>query len=145
MYWFLVYEREAKDKVLKRLAMDERTFNKILLRLDRLGLIEFGIQDKVKVPKTRPVRWAIVGRFVKKVFKDWSMGILSEGIEGEKDSALILQYFQLTENSRIELMDEIKTLEEKYAVRTIHELNLKLEDLKKVRFLLSTASGSFLK
>jgi len=143
-FWLIVYERLDQQKAEEFLRLSKSQSRKILLRLDRLALVELDAGDRLRVPRTIPIRWAYQGKFIERIYKYWSMGILSSALEKESGSSIILQHFQLSARSVAELEEDLLKLEEKYASRTILEMNVGTEKLNQVRFLLSTALGGFL-
>lgn len=136
VYWLMVYERKLQDEVMGLLDLKPAEFKKILFKLDKMGLIQLGIGDVVKVPKMRPIKWKFSGTFMEKLLEDWVAGML-------KDSETNLQFFQLTLNSEKEFLNDLRMLEEKYARRTIMELSGDKKKLKQIRYLSGTAEGSF--
>ncbi|WP_408096897.1 helix-turn-helix domain-containing protein [Peredibacter sp. HCB2-198] len=143
VYWLLVYERLSVDAVIQKLALDKDEINKILLRLDRLGLVQFGAENVLRVPKMRPIRWKFEGAFMTELLRDWVTKLFKDNLLNKKGSALMLQFFQLTPQSEDEFRREIAQLEEKYARRTILELNNPSQKLKQIRYISALAEGSF--
>jgi hypothetical protein len=82
---------------------------------------------------------------MQEIFKSWSTGIVSDSLSSREPSDLILQFFQISEESEEELRKDLLALEEKYARRTTIELNGAEKKIKKLRFVASLAEGSFLK
>lgn len=144
IYWLLVYERLSSDEVMKRLGIDAKEMQKSLLKLDRLRLVEVGAQDSLKIPRMRPVRWNFEGAFMTELLRDWVTQITRDNLLSKKDSAMMLQFFQLTPQSEDEFRREIAQLEEKYARRTILELNSSPNNLKQLRYISALAGGSFI-
>ncbi|MFP5386749.1 MAG: helix-turn-helix domain-containing protein [Bacteriovoracia bacterium] len=143
VYWLLVYERFGQKEIMEFLQLPEKNLKKILLKLDHLNLITLEAGDKVKIPKVTPVRWSQDGEFMQMIFKEWSHEVLSECLTGRPKTHLFLQYFQLTKESTEEFKRDINLLEEKYARRTVQEMNVQKGRLKKVRFVLGAAEGPF--
>lgn len=146
VYWLLVYERCSPVEIESLLKLTQAEVRKYLLKLDRFKLIEYSIKEKALVPKAIPVRWNSDGPFMQKIFRDWSKGIIEESLNQTASSNLILQYFQISADSEIELKKDLLALEEKYARRTIRELSsLKRPNVKNLRFVSALVEGSFLK
>lgn len=143
VYWLLVYERLSVDEVIQKLEINKDEINKILLRLDRLQLVQFGAEDSLKIPKMRPIRWKFEGTFMTELLRDWVTKLFKDNLLNKKGSALMLQFFQLTPQSEDEFRREIAQLEEKYARRTILELNNPSQKLKQIRYISALAEGSF--
>jgi hypothetical protein len=143
-YWLMVYERKSQDEAMILLNLKATEFRKILFKLDRMGLIQLGSGDLVKVPKMRPVEWKFSGAFMNELSEEWVSGILKDSKAEKNASRLILQFFQLTTNSQQEFLNEIRMLEEKYARRTIMELSGDKQNLKQIRYLSGCAEGSFI-
>ena len=135
-YWLMVYERKLQEETMKLLNLNSTEFKKIIFKLDKMGLIQLGVGDVVKVPKMRPIKWKFTGTFMEKIFEDWVEGIL-------KGPDTNLQFFQLTQNSEKDFHNDLKMLEEKYARRTIMELSGDKKKLKQIRYLSGFAEGSF--
>ena len=144
IYWFLVYERLNTEEVKERLGIESDQLHKVLLRLDRLGLVKFGPGNNLKVPSMRPIRWKFEGTFMTGILKEWVTEILRENLLSKKDTSMMLQFFQLTPRSEEELRSEIAQLEEKYARRTILELNNPSQKLRQIRYISALAAGSFI-
>lgn len=144
LFWLLVCERRTLKFVAKALSLDPAQLKGLLSRLDRVGLLELLPNDRLKLPKLRPVKWKPNGDFIQNTFRDWSMGILQEALSRQKDSDIIVQYFQLSPSSIEELLRDIRELEDKYSRRTISELRNGPREIQGVRFLISHTRGSFL-
>lgn len=142
VYWLLVYERVHVDEIRARLRITGSQLKSYLLKLDRLGLIEFSSKEEPLLPALRPVRWSPEGLFVKVLFRDWSLGVLKSAL-GNAERDFILQHFQLSEASALELREDIRKLEEKYARRTIFELNDPETITRRTRFLNCVSDGGF--
>lgn len=138
VYWLMVYERKNQIQTQSLLNLKPQDFKRILLKLDGLSLIYLGAGDKVKVPKMRPVKWIFTGAFMEELCREWTAGIIKDS-----QNSLSLQFFQLTPDSEKDFLWDLKMLEEKYARRTILELSGNPEKLKKIRYLTSTAEGSY--
>lgn len=145
VYWLLVYERLSPTDIEKRLRLNTVELRKYFFKLDLLNLIDVNLKEKVLVPKANPIRWNPKGAFMQKIFKNWSGAIVEESLQSKKDSDLILQYFQISEDSEIEFRKDLVALEEKYARRTIQELRSSPQMLKKIRFVAALAQGEFFK
>jgi transcriptional regulator with XRE-family HTH domain len=145
IYWLLVYERMHEDEILQLLKIKPAELKSILFKLDKERLIEIGLKDKIKVPKMKPVRWKFSGSFMEKLLKQWVDEILEESQHKHDDNRMILQFFQLSPPSAEEFKKDLDALEDKYARRTILELNTYNGERRKIRYLVSTASGSYIK
>jgi hypothetical protein len=142
VYWMLVYERTHPDEIKSRLRLTSPQLKSYLLKLDRLGLIDFTEKEQPLLPALRPVRWSPEGMFVKTQFRDWSLGVLKAALQSPERN-FILQHFQLSDASSKELCEDIKKLEEKFARRTIFELNDPETTTHRIRFLNCVADGGF--
>ena len=143
VYWLLVYERRSIAEIREALGMREVEVRRRLLKLDKLELISYGLDDKAKVPKVVPVRWTPEGLFIRQVFKAWMQSIITDGLKSTDQSDIILQYMQLTDQSEAEFRKDLIALEEKYARRTIHEMQLNIPNLNASRFLAVRVKGRF--
>lgn len=140
VYWFLVYERKSPSEIQELLNLKSDEFNRYLLKLDRVHLIEVGKNNQTKLPRMKPVKWKFSGHFMDELFKTWTQGILVD--PSKKD---LLQFFQLSESSLKEFHKDLEELEEKYARRTILELMERVEKLHQIRYMRVVAEGSFIK
>ncbi len=143
VYWLLVYERLSVESIQKLLQLNLGELKKILLKLDRFKLIELGPYDKVVTPEVVPIRWSPKGVFMRKIFTDWSHGVIEKSTSSEKSGDIILQYFQISSESEVELREDLIKLEEKYARRTSREMGMKEIEIKKMRFLCALAEGGY--
>jgi hypothetical protein len=143
VYWLMVYERKSKEKIMIQLNLSEEQMRKILFILDRLNLIQLGSQNKVKIPRMRPIYWKFSGRFMEEIFEEWTKQMLDDSQDLKNSDAITLQFFQLSEKSRANFLREVQELEEKYARITILELNQKQTELSQVRYLRVSVDGSF--
>jgi hypothetical protein len=148
IYWYLIYEKRSKDEVCELCQIQMKELEKNLLSLDRLDLITINEQGQYRLPAYRPIRWKFIGTFMKDLFQAWGGRLFqnaSATLEKSEDSNLVLmQFFQLSEESKLEFLKDVASLEEKYARRTIRDLNFRRGDLVKLRFMLLVAPGSFL-
>ena len=142
VYWMLVYERVHTDEIRRRLNITAPQLKAFLLNLDKLNLIEISKKEEPILPVLSPVRWSPEGAFVKSLFRDWSLGVLKSAL-AKPASDFILQHFQLSEASLVELRDDIRKLEEKFARRTIFELNEPDTVTHRTRFLNCVVDGGF--
>ena len=145
IYWLVVYERLSTTEVMEKLRIEKSVLNKALLRLDKIGLVQLGADDNLRIPKMRPIRWKFEGEFMIELLREWVTEIFQDNLTNKKDSMMMLQFFQLTPQYEEELKRDIALLEEKYARRTILELKNPEQKLKQVRFISAIASGSFVK
>lgn len=143
-FWLLVYERKQVPEVMKQLNLSSQVMKSILLKLDKVGLIQLGVNDEVKVPRLRPVQWEFKGPFLEGLREEWSKGVLKDSLRESKDARHELQFFQLSEDSSDEFFKELRALEDKFARRTILELGADGRKLKQIRYLSLTAVGSFI-
>lgn len=144
VYWLLVYERMDEENIRKVTGLKLNEYKALLYKLDKVNLIQVGKEDKVKVPKMKPVRWNFEGPFMEKLLAQWSSRLHSDAMEKKTFSRLILQFFQLSPESAAEFKKDMEALEEKYARRTILELSTYPGQRKQIRYLCTTAEGSFI-
>lgn len=145
IYWLIVYERLSTTQVMEKLGVEKSVLNKALLRLDKIGLVQLGADDNLRIPKMRPIRWKFEGDFMIELLREWVTDVFADNLANKKDSMMMLQFFQLTPQYEEELRREVALLEEKYARRTILEMKNPEQKLKQVRFISAIASGSFIK
>ena len=143
VYWLLVYERLDEKSIQKQLGLSPLEFKKSLLKLDKNELIQLGLKDSIRLPRMRPVKWKFEGRFMEELFLEWTNKLIEDNSRNE-DTNPLLQYFQLSSASEEEFKKDLEALEEKYARRTIIELNDPSKKLKKIRYFSTHAPGSFI-
>ncbi len=139
VYWLLVYERLDEKSIQKQLSLSSLDYKKSLLKLDKNQLIQLGLKESVRLPRMRPVKWKFEGRFMEELFLEWANQLIADNTNP------LLQYFQLSPSSEEEFKKDLEALEEKYARRTIIELNDPSKKLKQIRYFSTHASGSFIK
>ncbi len=144
VYWYLVYERMNLSEISQVLSLTPHAMKTILLKLDKTRLLKLDVGDKLQVPKMRPVHWEFQGQFMKLLKEEWISGVLKNSSAKHESARFVLQFFQLSERSAKELFHDLKSLEEKFARRTILELGSANRKLQKVRYLSASAPDSFL-
>jgi hypothetical protein len=144
VYWYLVYEKFAPAQIFQACALTEFDYKKILISLDDVQLVKLLANDIVQVPTNRPMRWNFSGPFMEDIFRKWSELVLATSKDSSKVLIHLLQFFQLSKESCIELEADLMDLEKKYARRTITHLNGKFQNLEKIKFLAAATYGSFL-
>lgn len=144
VYWLLVYERKDLEEITKLLKLNSQELKSILFKLDRFLLIQVGKLDKVKIPQMRPISWEFKGPFMEKLKEEWSEDLIKAAHLDKAYSRFILQFFQLSNNSAEEFLRDIQALEEKYARRTIMELNGNKKNLIQIRYQSVAATESFI-
>lgn len=80
---------------------------------------------------------------MEELFLEWTNKLIEDNSRNE-DTNPLLQYFQLSSASEEEFKKDLEALEEKYARRTIIELNDPSKKLKKIRYFSTHAPGSFI-
>ncbi len=145
IFWLLVYQRQTPQDIQRQFALSEKEMQKVLLRLDKLNLIIVGARDVVKLPRMRPIRWEFRGAFMERIQEKWTKELLHDARLEVDSSRSVLQFYQLTEEALIEFNKDVRALEERYARRTIMELNSSKKGLRLVRYLSAVAEGSFIK
>lgn len=138
LFWRLVYERRPFDEAARLAGLKTAAARAVVYRLDRLGLLEARSDDQIVLPRLRPVRWAPKGRFMERLYRDWTMAVVSRCLG---DGSAILQYFQLTPESAEELRRDLRRLEEKFSRKTIEDLSLGTERVRGIRFAAGLAEG----
>ena len=145
VFWLLVYERKNPDEIVTLLNITQKDLKAILYKLDKVLLIEVGKDDKIKIPKMKPIHWKFKGPFMEALMNEWSGDLIHDAQLENTYSRFILQFFQLTQSSAEEFRRDIQMLEEKYARRTILELQLQQETkLIQIRYQSATAPMSFI-
>ena len=145
IFWLLVYLRQTPQQIQLQFELNEKEIQKILLRLDKLNLIIVGARDVVKLPRMRPIRWQFSGPFMEKIQEKWTKDLLREANSEGDSSRSVLQFYQLSEEALEDFHKDVRALEERYARRTIMELNGPKKGLRLVRYLSAVAEGSFIK
>lgn len=145
VFWLLVYQRKTPKEIQLQFELAEKDLQKILLRLDKLNLIIVGAHDVLKLPRMRPIRWQFSGLFMEKIQEEWTKELLQDSLVASDSSRSVLQFYQLSEDALSEFHKDVRALEERYARRTIMELNGPKKELRLVRYLSAVAEGSFIK
>lgn len=143
--WLLIYQRQTPQEIQKKFELTEKEMQKILLRLDKLNLIIVGAKDVLKLPRMRPIRWQFSGAFMEKIQDQWIKDLLQDALLNVDSSRSVLQFYQLTDEALEDFHKDVRALEERYARRTIMDLNGPKKELHLVRYLSAVAEGSFIK
>lgn len=147
VYWRLSFDRVPLEEIKKEIPLPKSTLTSILVKLDKLELIELRPDNTVKVPKLTPVRWKRTKTKIQEIiYLEWSKNIIQNAYdEKESDFDISLIYLQLREKNLKNFRRELHELEEKYAQITIRELKIHPEEIVGYRFVSSFAKGSFFK
>ena len=141
VFWFLTYERQSLEQIRINLNIREDVLKRMIYRFDKLGFVDLLSSDRLRLPTLRTVRWRPQGEFIERIFRDWSMNILNESLKKKED--LILQFFQLSEDSAEGFYKDLRRLEERYARKTIQNLSSGVPSKKRIRFLACAEEGRF--
>lgn len=141
VFWLLVYERRSVEETRRRLELSTQEMRGVLLKLDKVRLVQLRAGDEVRVPGLQPVAWEFKGPFMEELHRDWIRTLLAEAT-ASRDGRQLLQFYQLSPASAEELKKDLLALEEKYARRTILDLG-STEEIVQYRYLCALAFGSF--
>ncbi len=145
VYWLLVYERLPIEQIQNHLKIGKLEAFKLTRKLDDLKLIKLLPNDRVRVPSIRAVNWTGQGKFVTKLYREWSSQLLSDVTQFNKssDQVFILRYLPMSDETYKEFKLALKTLEDEFVRRSIFEMKTKPNDLQHVRWSVSADQKSF--
>lgn len=144
-YWLLVYERLSLDKAQMELKLSKAEAFRLTRRLDMLGLIKLLPNDRVRVPSVKAVRWMGGGKFLHKLYHDWSNNLvnsISKLVELPNE-LFIIRYLPMDEQLFSEFKRALKSVEDEFVRRSIHEMKVRHNELKHVRWLVAADDRSF--
>ncbi len=136
-YWFLVYERRSLEETMSLMNINKNTSEKLLIKLDKLNLLGYLTNGKLKIPSPKPVRWADDSVFVKNIYKRWANAIMQSALSNLKDTNkyFMLRYLQMSQENYNELITLLRKIENQSLNKSTRQMRLKDQKLKHVRWL----------
>ncbi len=143
LYWRLVMDRLTPAQIRQRWSLSEAWMTRHLAQLDRAGLIEFGPEDRVRLPHGELVQWVSGGPLLTWLERSWSRALV-EDLVGGAPGMLRLHELQLREETARELEASLQALVDEFLRRARREQALTPErDRHARRLLVATAQGGF--
>ena len=144
-YWMLVYERRSLQAVQKELRLNKVDAFKIARKLDQLDLIKLLPGDRINIPSVRAVRWVGQGKFLSKLYREWSYKLIDNVAKPVPlpEELFIIRYQQMTKKTYSEFMAAQKALEDEFVRRSIQEMQNQGSDLRHVRWIVAADNKSF--
>ena len=143
LYWRLVMDRLTPREIGRRWGLSDHRMTRSLARLDREGLIEFGPDDRVRLPHGELVQWADGGPLLTWLERSWSSRLV-EDLLGDVPGFLRLHELHLREETARELEAALHALADEFLRRARREQTLTREpDRHARRLLVATARGGF--
>lgn len=136
-YWFLVYERRPLIEIKKIMNYDDHQVEKFLLKLDKLELLSYFPNGKIKIPSPKPVRWVGGTTFIKNLYKKWGSNLIKEVIDKPNSSQqyFMLRYFQVSEETFQELVALLMKIEKETLNSSTRQMRVNAGKLKHLRWL----------
>ena len=75
-YWLLVYERRSLVETSRLLKLDSRKQQSLLLKLDRLALLQVQAGGRFQIPDPLAIRWVGRSPFVLRLYEKWGVSLL---------------------------------------------------------------------
>lgn len=144
-YWLLVYERLSLEKAQVELKLGKAEAFRLTRKLDILELIKLLPNDRIRVPSIKAVRWIGGGKFLHKLYGDWSNNLvnsISKSVE-QPNELFIIRYLPMDEKIFSEFKKALRSLEDEFVRRSIHEMRIRHHELKHVRWLVAADDRSF--
>ena len=136
-YWFLVYERRSLEETMSLMNLNKHASEKLLLKLDKLNLLSYLANGKLKIPSPKPVRWTDDSPFVRNLYKRWSSDLVQSSLSNLKDTNkyFMLRYLQMSQENYHELIALLRKIENQSLNKSTRQMRLKDSKLKHVRWL----------
>ncbi len=136
-FWFLVYERRSTTQIKELMRCDNSAVEKFLLKLDKLRLISYLHNGKIKLPSPKPIRWVGKSAFTKNLYKRWGKSLVYDLIENPKPDGqyFMLRYLQMSDDSFKELVSLLTKIEKETLNKSIRQMRVNKDSLKHVRWL----------
>ncbi|AZZ37025.1 hypothetical protein CIK05_09540 [Bdellovibrio sp. qaytius] len=145
LFWLLVYERSDLSFAKKELSLSTTEAFKLVRKLDLLGLVKLLPGERIIVPSIKAVSWKGSGKFVEKLYREWTSQMMSQIAkpESEEGELFIFRYVQMSSKTYAEFISAQRALEAEFLRRSIREMQLMPSDLKHVRWLVASDNKSF--
>lgn len=145
VYWLFVYERLSIEQVQEHLKISKIEVFKLTRKLDDLRLIKLLPNDRVRVPSIRAVDWTGKGKFVSKLYQEWSNQLLQDitRFHDNSDQIFLIRYLPMTEKTYHEFKLALQTLEKEFVRRSIFEMQTQHNNIHHVRWITGADQKSF--
>jgi len=145
LYWFLVYERRSLDESRKLLNMEPAVATKVLVNLDRLGLLTFLPGGEIRLPQPRPVLWVGKSNFVRKMFHNWALSLTRKVAKPDPKTGeyFTIRYVQMTDATWSDFLGAVKNLDSIFLNRAVREMRLKAAKRSHARWVIAADRGSY--
>ncbi len=144
-YWKLVYERWSVAEIEEKLNLTAKQSFRYLKKLDELGFIVLGPQEKLKIPKVDRIRWASSGPLVQRIYQEWAIQMMKDLARPKlnDDESFIIRYFKFRKRTYEEFLDSLRAVEREFVKRTTREMLVYTEGLETVRWISAADRNSF--
>lgn len=145
LYWLLVYERLSLKSAQFELKLTEAEGFRLVRKLDTLSLVKLMPNNRLHVPSIRAVRWIGGGKFLNKLYDEWSYNILKDVSKTSEQphEIFIIRYLPMTQKTFQEFRMAQKSLEDEFVRRSIYEMQTRHDELNHVRWLVAADNRSF--
>lgn len=145
LYWLIVYERLTLSEAQSKLNLNKAETFRLARKLDILGLIKLLPNERLRVPSIRAVRWVGSGKFIHKIYNDWSINVLRDvtKTEDRQNELFIIRYLPMTQKTFSEFKMALRSMEDEFVRRSIYAMKTRPDELKHVRWLVAADDRSF--
>jgi DNA-binding Xre family transcriptional regulator len=145
LYWFLVYERRSLEDSMKLLKMESASATKVLIRLDRLGLLTFLPGGEIRLPQPRSVLWVGKSSFIRKMFHQWALALTRKVAKPDPKSGeyFTIRYVPMTETTWSDFLAALQNVDYSFVNRAVREMRLKAAKRDHARWIIAADRSSF--
>ncbi len=145
-YWKLVFERCSLDAIMSELGVSSENINQMLLKLDKLNLIELGPGRKLGLPRLKAIRSFGDGKLIQKVYREWSYQLINKISPPDRHDKgfFLFRGLKMREESFQALVQALRDVEEEFINRGIREMKLfPNHELKPISWVAALLPESF--
>jgi DNA-binding Xre family transcriptional regulator len=124
VFWKLFAEKKNAKEIMKENSLSKKQIETYLLKLDRMGLLEFHSIDKVVIDDRGIPDWVDEGPLVEVVKRIWPKKILDHVVLAKnipKDCCYELTYFKFSKDTHMEYVHAMREVAETYLKRSAYE------------------------
>jgi len=144
LYWKLSVELSTVSEIKRRYGVDEKRSRRLLSRLDDLGLIVLGPNDRVTVVHRGLVRWIDHGPLLDHLHATWPQAALKDAQQGGDGALYRLNELHLRPETATELRHRLTELLDDFVRRARYEQHTtSAQDRDAARLVLAVAPGGF--
>ncbi len=145
-YWQLVYERRSLVEARLSLQLTDKESHRLVRKLDALNLLKLLPGDRIRIPSIKAVRWAGDGEFVQKIYHKWARVLIDSLAKSRQKEGefFLLRYLKMKPNTYLEFIAALKSLEDEFSRRSIHEMRTEANKVEHVRWLVASDNRSFI-